>query len=129
MLESAIAGRYATELEAHASLAEILRAAKPIAKRMPRAYSAMANEVTAILEEAFKNGLADRAIADPAAPPRLIRGWNGYNIVSYRGRFSAIPLAAGPLDLSQRDPETVTGAVVRDTYSVLYKALQSLDER
>jgi hypothetical protein len=129
ILESVIVGRYATVPEAHASLGEILRAAQPIAKRMPQAYSAMANEISAIVEETLENGLGDWPIVDPAAPPRLIRGWNGYNIVSYRGRFSAIPLAAGPLDLSQRDPETVAGAVVRDTYPVLYKALQSLDKR
>ena len=50
--------------------------------------------------------------ASASVPPLLIRGWKEYNIVSHRGQFSAIPRAAGPLDLTERDPHTVPGAIV-----------------
>jgi hypothetical protein len=123
-----IAGQYATEAEANASVAEAFGAAAPIARRMPRAHAAMEAEIQMIVRQAFKNGSANRAIVDPVAAPRLIRGWKEYNIVSYLGRFSAIPLAAGPLDLTQRDPDTIDGAIVRESYALLCNDLRAADK-
>jgi hypothetical protein len=38
--------------------------------------------------------------------------------------ISAIPRAAGPIDLTHRDPNTIEGALVSDSYASLYEALQ-----
>jgi hypothetical protein len=85
----------------------------------------MLAEVQAIVGRDFKNNAAGIPIVDPNEPPRLIRGWKDYNIVSHLGRFSAIPRAAGPIDLAQRDPNTIEGALVGDSYVSLFEALQS----
>jgi hypothetical protein len=129
VLDAVIAGRYATEEETRASLAAIARVMSPVARRMPKACAALEEEFAAIVEGAFADGVGDRPVVDTYASPRLIRAWQDYNIVSYRGRFSAIPHAAGPLDLSERAPETIPGALVRESYSMLCKALEGLEQR
>ena len=91
LLDCLLAGDYTTEAKASVSLAELERAAIPIEKRMPRACAAMQNELKAIVQQAFKDNSADISIVDQNEPPRLIRGWKDYNIVSHLGRFSAVP--------------------------------------
>ena len=125
LLECILAGDYATEAKASASLTKFERVAEPVERRMPGAFSALRDEVQATVRQAFRNGSTYNPVVDPSYPPRLIRGWKDYNIVSHLGRFSAIPLAAGPIDLTHRDPGTIEGALVSDSYASLFKALQS----
>jgi Sulfotransferase domain len=124
LLDCILTGDYSTDVKASASLAEFERAATPIERRMPRACAASRGEVQAILRQEFENNSAGIPIVDPNEPPRLIRGWKDYNIVSHLGRFSAIPRAAGPIDLRRSDPDTIDGALVRDSYVALFEALQ-----
>jgi hypothetical protein len=114
LLECVLTGDYASDAKARMSLAEFERAAMPIERRMPRACAALLGEARAILRQEFK----------PNEPPRLIRGWKDYNIVAHLGRFCAIPRAAGPIDLTRSDPETIDGVLVRDSYVSLCEALQ-----
>jgi hypothetical protein len=125
LLGCILAGDYTTEATAIRSLSELDEVAKPVATRMPHACAAMLAEVQAIVRQSFENGSTGAAIVDPKEPPRLIRGWKEYNIVSHLGQFSAIPRAAGPIDLTERDPRTIEGALVTDSYASLYAALQS----
>jgi hypothetical protein len=125
LLECVLAGDYATVEKAGGSLAEFERAAEPVERRMPRAFAALFDEVQAILRRAFENDSTYSPVVDPNEPPHLIRGWGDYNIVSHLGRFSAIPLAAGPIDLTHRDPATIEGALVSETYVSLIEALHS----
>lgn len=125
LLNCILAGDYATEATATFAVTELEQAALPVAKRMPQACAAMLAEVHATVHQTFKNGSTSGAVVDPKEPPRLIRGWNEYNIVSHLGRFSAIPRAAGPIDLTERDPRTIEGALVTDSYASLYQTLQS----
>ena len=124
LLECILAGDYATEAKASASLTKFERVAEPVERRMPGAFSALRDEVQATVRQAFRNGSTYNPVVDPSNPPRLIRGWKDYNIVSHLGRFSAIPLAAGPIDLTDRDPRTIEGALVSETYVSLFEALQ-----
>jgi hypothetical protein len=127
LLACVLSGNYATEAKAGTSLTEVERVAGPIKRRMPRAYAVLQDALQVIVREAFKNGSAFHPVADPNEPPRLIRGWKDYNIVSYLGRFSAIPLAIGPVDLTRRDPVTIEGALVSESYVSLVEALQRRD--
>jgi hypothetical protein len=124
LLGCILAGDYSNEAAANRALTDIESAARPIAQRMPHACAAMQAEVNAIVQKSFADG-STGPVVDPKEPPRLIRGWKEYNIVSHLGRFSAIPRAAGPIDLTERDPGTIEGALVTDSYAALYKALQS----
>lgn len=124
LLECVLAGDYTTEAKASSSLTEFERVAEPVERRMPRALEALQHEARAILRQAFKNNAAYDPVVDPNEPPRLIRGWKDYNIVSHLGRFSAIPRAAGPIDLTHRDPTTIEGALVSETYVSLLETLQ-----
>lgn len=125
VLERLLAGVYSSEGDAAASVEAAIAAAAAMAQRMPKAVAAMADELRATVRQAFADGSAGVRVVDHSVPPLLIRGWNEYNIVSHRGQFSAIPLAAGPLDLTDRDPRTVPGAIVRDSYESLRSALSS----
>jgi Sulfotransferase domain len=125
LLECVLAGDYETEAKAGISLREFERVAEPVDRRMPGECAALLNEVWGIVRQAFRDNAADHPVVDPNEPPRLIRGWKDYNIVSHLGRFSAIPLTAGPVDLTRRDPITIEGALVSETYASLFEALQS----
>lgn len=125
LLECVLAGDYNTEAGARRGLRALERTAEPVERRMPGAAAALRYEVRAIVQQAFENNSADHPVVDPNEPPRLIRCWKDYNIVSYLGRFSAIPLVAGPIELTHRDPDTIEGALVSDTFTSLFKALQS----
>jgi hypothetical protein len=125
VLERILAGDYSSEGDAVASVEAALDAAVAMAKRMPRATAAMAEELRSTVRQAYADGSAEARVVDQSVPPLLIRGWKQYNIVSHRGQFSAIPLAAGPLDLTDRDPHTVPGAIVRDSYESLRQALST----
>jgi hypothetical protein len=114
-----VAGDYSSEHAAIVSVEAAIGAAAAMADQMPKATAAMADEVRATVRKAFADGSAAASVVDHSVPPLLIRGWNEYNIVSHRGQFSAIPLAAGPLDLTERDPHTIPGAIVRDSYEAL----------
>jgi hypothetical protein len=125
VLDAVLAGAYDGEAAARRSLQQAMRAAAPIARRMPHAHAALASQLEATVAAAFAPGGGGGAPAvDPQAPPRLIRALGTYNLVSYRGTFSAIPHAAGPLDLQEHPPETVDGALVADSYPRLYAALR-----
>lgn len=125
VLETVLSGRWGSEAEARISLSDVIDAARPIAARMPKAGEAMAAEATAVVEHAFSRAGAHLAIVDPAEPPRLLRSWGQTNLVSYQGRFSAIPWAAGAIDLQQQAPETIPGAIVADSYRELHARLGS----
>jgi Sulfotransferase domain len=121
-------GCYETEDEARRSLAAIHHAAGPIARRMPKACEAMEAHIAAVVNTAFASGAGNRPVVDPAAPPRLVYTWRDYNVVSYLGQFSAIPHAAGQLDLSTRRPETIEGALVAGSLNQLYGQLDALGQ-
>ena len=125
VLEELLAGDYSSEGSAKASVEAAINAASAMAERMPKATEAMADELRVTIRQAFVEGSAMARVVDDSVPPLLIRGWTEYNIVSYRGQFSAIPLAAGPLDLTERDPHTIPGAVVRNSYEALRLALSA----
>jgi radical SAM protein with 4Fe4S-binding SPASM domain len=55
-----------------------------------------------------------RVLACPSEPPRLLEGWNGYNLVAYQGRFWGIPLTFGPYDLTQPENQSRDGMKVAD---------------
>ena len=125
VLDRILAGDYSSEGDAAASVEAAITAATPMAARMPRATAAMADELRAAVRHAFADGSARGQVVDHSVPPLLIRGWKEYNIVSYRGQFSAIPRAAGPLDLTDRDPHMIPGAIVRESYESLRLALST----
>jgi hypothetical protein len=122
-----LAGHYRTKIEAQASVDEIVRSSAAMGARMPRVHAAMTTELHETLRDAFLHG-APGAAVDPKVAPRLIRCWKDFNIVSYRGRFSAIPHAAGPLDLTERDPNTIEGAIVRESYANLRLSLDRTEQ-
>jgi hypothetical protein len=125
VLERILAGDYSSEGHAVASVEAAIATAAAMAERMPRATAAMTEELRATVRQAFADGSAGVRVVDNSVPPLLIRGWKQYNIISHRGQFSAIPLAAGPLDLTDRDPHSVPGAIVRDSYESLRQALSA----
>jgi hypothetical protein len=127
VLQQLLAGDYSSETAAVASVETAIADAVVMAERMPRATAAMVDELRATIRQAFAEGAAEAQMVDPSVPPLLIRGWKEYNIVSHRGQFSAIPRAAGPLDLTERDPHTVPGAIVRGSYESLRLALNAAD--
>jgi hypothetical protein len=125
VLETLLGGDYSSERNAVASVDAAIAAAAAMVERMPRATAAMADELRTTVRQSFADGSAEAKVVDDSIPPLLIRNWKEFNIVSYRGQFSALPLAAGPLDLTERDPHTVPGAIVRDSYESLRLALSA----
>jgi hypothetical protein len=123
--ERLLAGDYSSESGAVASVEAAIDRAATMAERMPKATAALADELRATVRLAFADDSATARLVDHSVPPLLIRGWKEYNIVSHRGQFSAIPLAAGPLDLSERDPHTIPGAIVRNSYESQRRALST----
>lgn len=126
VLEQLLAGDYSSESNALASVEAAVAVSTAMAERMPRATAAMADELRATVRQAFADGSAEVPVVDHSVPPLLIRNWNEYNIVSHRGRFSAIPLAVGPVDLTDRDPHSIPGAIVRDSYESLRLVLAAV---
>jgi hypothetical protein len=125
VLEQLVAGNYSSEDDALACVEAAIGAAAPIARRMPKSIAAMADELRAAVRQAFADSSVSARFVDHHVPPLLIRARGEYNIVSYRGQFSAIPQAAGELDLTRRDPHTIPGAIVRDSYEALWLALSA----
>lgn len=125
VLAQLLAGDYSSEGNAAACVEAAIDVAAAMAERMPKAIVAMAEDLRETIQQAFAGGAAAALIVDYTVPPLLIRGWVDYNIVSYRGQFSAIPRAAGPLDLTERDPHTIPGAIVRDSYEALRLTLSA----
>ena len=125
VLEQLVAANYSSEDDALACVEAAIGAAAPIARRMPKSVAAMADELRAAVRQAFADSSVTARFVDDHAPPLLIRAWGEYNVVSYRGRFSAIPLAAGAQDLTRRDPHTIPGAIVRDSYEALWLTLRA----
>ncbi|AMA58982.1 sulfotransferase domain-containing protein [Bradyrhizobium sp. CCGE-LA001] len=123
VLDQLLAGDYSSEARATASVEAAIAVSAAMAKRMPRATAAMADELRVAARQAFADGSAEALEVDRSVPPLLIRSWNEYNIVSHRGQFSAIPQAVGPIDLTDRDPHSIPGSIVRDSYESLRVAL------
>jgi hypothetical protein len=125
VLELLLAGDYSSQSGAVASVEAAINRAEPLAERMPKVAAALAGELRATVRQFSANSSVAARVVDPHIPPLLICSWNDYNIVSYRGQFSALPLAAGPLDLTARDPHTIPGAIVRQSYEALRRALRN----
>ena len=125
ILDTVGTGNYGTEDEARRSAAAILDAARPVAKRMPKASEAFAASVTRTIAKAFARHGGDTGIADPDEPPRLVRSIGETNLVAYGGKFIAVPWAAGPLDLTAVPVETIPGARIADSYADLVGQVRS----
>ena len=50
-----------------------------------------------------------------ASLPILLEGIGTFNVVQYAGRYIGVPLALGPIDLRQHDPETLLGVLIADS--------------
>lgn len=123
VLDQLLAGDYSSEARATANVEAAVTIAAPMAKRMPRATAAMVDELRVTVRQAYADGSAGALEVDRSVPPLLIRSWNDYNIVSYLGRFTAIPQSAGPVDLTEREPHSIPGSIVRNSYEALRVAL------
>lgn len=75
--------------------------------------------------EALEARLVAPAVEAPAEDlPRLLReGHYGFNILSYRGSYHAIPQIAGAVDLMLRPPESIPGSRTAPTLQALERRL------
>jgi hypothetical protein len=65
----------------------------------------------------------ERSLVKDAAPPRLIASEEGINIVSFAGRYLAIPQALGPMDLVSQDVSVLPGVITASSLESLRAAL------
>lgn len=75
--------------------------------------------------ETLKAALATTPAEDPADDlPHLVReGHYGFNILSFRGAYHAIPQIAGAVDLMLRPPESIPGSRAAPTLQALERRL------
>lgn len=113
------------ESGAYAAMARVRDAISPhFEGRMPRAFEALFPTMGADVGIWCRS--ANQGIhVDPRKPPALIRAMGNTNLVSFRGRFFAIPQSAGPLDLASQPVDHIPGVLVRDRYPDLLALLHT----
>ena len=122
--DAVLAGRYASEDDALASLRAIGDAAPSFATAMPRAHQALFPALDGIVRAAFESqrqGVVQGF--DDGLPPRLLHAYRNYNLVSFRGWFYGIPQALGPIDLESATADDLAGIIRKPTFKEAQDAI------
>lgn len=112
----------ADEKTAMAAIFRIEEAATFFAKWMPKAYDAVFERLKQLIHDDYRAMQKGLPRFD-GNPPRLIRNFGTFNLVTYNGIYYGIPQSIGTVDLTKQSVEGLPQVITSPSYAAVVKQI------